>query len=274
MTLEWGLSDLQKLEINGCAVSNVGGLKSSDHRSKEIKVLDDLVVTNGIVVKGGEEALSKTIAEKDSRVVSLEKLVEQDKNIQEIEMKEFNENHAKNMKKLDEECEREINEADRNFKIKITEIIEKNEGSKQVITTPTKENLNISYCQSYIRQVCLILQANMYHIVLPDQFAEDLPYKVKDIEEDKDFLDEDERQKAWKRWESLKEKLCWDPPLKRTLKMLQKEGNSMNKPEVLTVEEAERVAEELNKQGRLRGRTSYKKVKKIIKMWKISTTLV
>ncbi|XP_031552121.1 uncharacterized protein LOC116289363 isoform X2 [Actinia tenebrosa] len=226
-----------------------------ENRKQEVTNLKEefLDLTNRIEeLKGKKEALSKTFDERETRLDSLEEAVEQNKINQEKEKKEFNENHAKNMKKSDVVFEREIDEADRNFKKEITEIYQKNKRVNQKITTPTKENLDINYCQAYIGRVCLILQAIMYHIVLPDQFAEDYPYKVKDIEEDindEDLLDDQERQEALKRWADLKENLRWEPSIEKTLKMLQKEGNYMANPEGLTVEEAERVAEELNKQA-------------------------
>lgn len=268
------------------------GLKTSEDQtivlSKEIenqkqevtnlkKKLVDL--TNGIEeLKGEKEELSKTLDEKDSRLDSLEKAVEQNKINQEKEMKEFNESRAKNIQKLEDE----IDEAENSFKKQITEINEVNKRLHQDIKTMKTKNdvmkneLTLKECQSYIGEVCLNLQANMYHIVLPNQFAEDCPYKIKDIEEDiedEDLLNDEERQEASKRWEDLKEKLRWNPSLERTLKMLQKEGNPMDHPD-LTVEEAKRVVEELNKQGRLRGITSYEKVQKLIEMWNVSVTLV
>ncbi|XP_031575315.1 uncharacterized protein LOC116308936 [Actinia tenebrosa] len=268
-----------------------GGRKHSDYRSKVVsKKIEDrkqevsnlrteelLDLTNGIdEPKGGKETLSKTLDE-DSRLDSLEKAVEQNKIDQEKEMKEFNEWLDNGILEVMGEFEKYFDEADYSFKKEnATEMDEVNKRLNQ--DKPTlKNNVEINYCQSYIGRVCWILQAIMYHIVLPDQFSEDWLYKVKDIEKDindEDLLDDQERQEALERWVDLKEKLCWEPSIEKTLKMLQKEGNYMANPEGLTVEEAERVAEELNKQGRLRGRTSYEKVKKIIKMWKISTTLL
>lgn len=312
MIVSMTLSDLMGRQMgiqNFAAEDQTKALSKEREKWKKANLKNETVdLTSGLEeLKMGVEVLCRTspLNERKSRLDSLEKVVKdiktnQEKEIKELiesqaknkmnqdrEMKEFNESHAKNIEKLKGEFEQQIQEADHYLKKKFTEIKEEKKKLNQDITTPKEENVVMknelkecedkNYCQSYILQVCFNLLANMFHFVLPDHFAEDWLYKVKDIKEainDEDLFKDAERQEALKRWEGLKEKLGWEPSIERTLKMLQREGNPMECAGDLTVKEAERVAKELNKQGRLRGRTSYENVKKIIEMWEISTNLV
>jgi hypothetical protein len=258
--------------------------------ANSIKALE---VQNKVLNKQLERDRKREIDNLKKEIEDLSKEIKENKISHNKEMKEIKDNHDKEMTEIEDRIMREIDEIKDSHK---KEII-KNQGNKKFLKEDVsllqKENVLMTkeledsaeiaksfeknHYQVCLGIICLNLQINMYWYVLPGQFAEDCQYKVKDIEEDiedEDMLNDTEREEAKLRWEELQKMINWDPSLIETIKLLQKERSYVDHPEFLSVDEARRAVEELQKQDRLKGRTSKERVQKVIEMWSKSISLV
>lgn len=227
--------------------------------------------------------LKTWISKKDSQCNRLEKIFENNKDSHANEMRQLTENNRRELEKVNnkiEKLKRKQKEDMRSTQLR-NEDLEKEKASLQ------EENNNLSkLCKNVpnplekyylcIGQLCSDLQANMYQYVLPaDYSGEGWSYKFRDIKEGIEAIDDnEEKQQALERLDLLKKKINWEEIFEGAINMLQRERNQVAHPEILNAEVAQEAAQNLNKEGRLKGKIRYERVLKIIQTWKQSVKLL
>lgn len=284
--------------------------KEANKRIEDLKGKKDQLEKEIIQLKKEIEELKKELKKKDARMDSLENTIEENKKRQQKEMEELKKtteenkkSHRKEMQELKDGYKADMREfEDRNAKTiqKLKESHEEklgelehystayqiNEGENQDLREENRKlNDNSKDCQKlmqdqhklYLGQLCFELETNLYRYVMPERCcAKGWFYKIKDIENDIDLLNDKEKQEAQGRLGDLKKRIDWDElkKLTRGIAQIEYQRSQVAHPPDVDEEGALHAAEELDKKGQLKGQTSIKRVKKIIEIWATSKSLL
>ncbi|XP_031552115.1 uncharacterized protein PF11_0207-like isoform X1 [Actinia tenebrosa] len=293
----------EKITVYKNKIKELNDRKDREEEIKEeiedIKGKKDQFEKEIIQLKNEIEELKEELKKKDVRMDSLESTIKENekrnrKQMEDIkegyktDMREFEGRNAARIQKLKESHNEEMKKME-DYRI----AYEMNEDENQKLREENKElegdskdikkhirNYEMDLNKLIIGQVCFELPTNLYRYVMPKRCcAKDCYYKIKDIEndiDDEDLLNDEERIEAEERLEKLKKKIDW-AKLKKLIgafKLLQDQRNQVAHPPNVDEKGAKHAAQELDKQGKLKGKTSIGRVKQIIEIWSVSKSLL
>lgn len=247
-------------------------------------------------LKSEIQELKQKIEERDNCMLQLEKEMKENEHNHKNRMKEITAKHEEEIKDLRYKTSAKIQEQEKIHSREMNEIRESNEfleheaNHLKASHSKMENDLNnykkyVSYCSEenqpilYLGQIFSDLQTNWYRYVMPTRcHAEQLAYKVKDIEddiEDRDLLTEKEQEEAQRRWEELQDEIEWkkNQRLMKGIKRLRAERNRKAHPKALSAAGAKSAAEKLRDQGILKVKPSFDDVLILIKLWESSMSL-